>query len=512
MTTAGAGTVERSGTPAADRGSPSLRARVVLLAIVGIVVVEVLRVGAGVSGPELAASWQLLDVSVLQDDPLRGVWYLHTQPPLFNLVVGLLAWSPLPLAGALFVLDVGALLVVAFGLQDLLVRWGVPVVGATIAAAVAVANPALLSTIRIAGYEVLVAALVVALVWTIDRHMTVPTGRRLAAVVGIGLALVLTRALFHPLWLVLVLAVVFMARRPTRRQLTLAATVPVVLIGGLMVKNAALVGTPSLSSWTGFNLQRGVLGPLPADDVRRAIDAGEVTDLATQRPWQPLTAYEPWLDGCQPAHDHPALAAPSKTVRGVEVPNFNAECYVGLYTESQDNATTMIRREPLQYAADRRLALMASFSFLPLGVDDGTSFLGEPLPSPSWLDRAFDVLMLRQHVGLDLSGRNIPLFGDTLPLDIAWTVVVAYLVVVGRAVVAAVRCWRRRRDPDGQEIVWVVAGLTILFVVVGGDLVEFGENGRFRTMLDPLVTGLVAVVVTEVVRRIRVLRGSRAAG
>ena len=92
----------------------------------------------------------------------------------------------------MFVVDVGALLVVALGLQDLLVRWGVPVVGATIAAAVAVANPALLSTIRIAGYEVLVAALVVALVWTIDRHLAAPSGRRLAAVVGIGLALVLT--------------------------------------------------------------------------------------------------------------------------------------------------------------------------------------------------------------------------------------------------------------------------------------------------------------------------------
>jgi hypothetical protein len=280
----------------------------------------------------------------------------------------------------------------------------------------------------------------------------------------------------------------------------------------LMVKNAALVGTPSLSSWTGFNLQRGVLGPLPAVDVQRAIVDGAVTDLATQRPWQPLTAYEPWLDGCQPAHDHPAMRVPTKRVRGVEVPNFNAECYVGLYTESQDNATTMIRREPLQYAADRRLALLASFSFLPLGVDDGTSFLGEPLPSRSWLDRVFDVLMLRQHVVLDLSGRNIPLFGDTLPLDVAWTVVVAYLLVVARAVVAAVRCWRCRRDPDGPEVVWVVAGITILFVVVGGDLVEFGENARFRTMLDPLVTGLVAVVLADAIRRMRVLRGAQAAG
>jgi hypothetical protein len=497
--------------PAAAPAGPSTMSRLVLLAVVAVVVVEVLRIGAGVSGAELAASWQLLDVSILQDDPLRGTWYLHTQPPLFNAVVGVLAWSPLPLAGALFALDVVALLVVAFGVQDLLVRWRVPVVGATVAAGVAVANPALLSTIRIAGYEVLLAALAVALVWTLDRYLAGPTGRRLAAVVGLGLALVLTRALFHPLWLALVLAVVIVARRPPRRHVLLAAAVPVLVIGGLTAKNAALVGSPSLSSWTGFNLQRGVLGPMPAADVQAAIAAGDVTDLATQRPWQPLAAYEPWTDGCVPGGGHPALADASKAVRGTEVPNFNAECFVRLYDESQANAVAMIRREPLQYLADRRLALMASFSFLPLGADGGSSFLGEPLPSRSWLDDVFDVAMLRQRVVLDLSGRNIPLFGDTLPIDVAWTAVVAYLLVVAGAAAAAVRCWRGRPSPDGRDVIWVLTGLTVLFVVVGGDLVEFGENGRFRTMLDPLVVAFVAVAVTGAVRRARVLLAARAA-
>jgi hypothetical protein len=52
--------------------------------------------------------------------------------------------------------------------------------------------------------------------------------------------------------------------------------------------------------------------------------------------------------------------------------------------------------------------------------------------------------------------------------------------------------------------VWSIAGITLVFVVVGGDLVEFGENGRFRTMVDPLVFGLLAVVIADAVRRLRV--------
>jgi hypothetical protein len=31
---------------------------------------------------------------------------------------------------------------------------------------------------------------------------------------------------------------------------------------------------------------------------------------------------------------------------------------------------------------------------------------------------------------------------------------------------------------------------TVVMVVVGGSLLEFGENGRFRSSLDPLLIGL----------------------
>ena len=125
-----------------------------------------------------------------------------------------------------------------------------------------------------------------------------------------------------------------------------------------------------LASWR-LNEQQGLHDPLTAADVQAAIAAGDVTDLATQRPWQPLAAYEPWTDGCVPGDGHPALADASKAVRGTEVPNFNAECFVRLYDESQANAVAMIRREPLQYLADRRLALIREFERpLALSVHD----------------------------------------------------------------------------------------------------------------------------------------------
>lgn len=501
-------------TPAAAAADPSAgqgrwRAidigRAVIVVVAAAVVIELLRVHGGVAGTELASSWQLLDLEILSSDPLRGIWYLHTQPPLHNVVIGLVAWSPMPLAGTMFVLYAGCLLLTAFALQDLLVRWTVPVSVATGVACLAIADPGLLSTIRIASYEVPLAAMLVGLVWVLDRYLEAPSARLLAAIVALGTALVLTRALFHPLWLAVVLAIMLLARRPSRRQVLLAIAVPTVLAGGIALKNWMLVDSASLSSWTGFNLQRGVLGPMPDDTVQAAIADGAVTDLAAMQPWLELTEYAPWLDGCRPAHGHPAVADPTKTVGALEVSNFNHECYVGLYDESQDNALTMIRREPGQYLADRVLALGISHAYVPLGHDTAAmSILGEPLPTTSWMDRLFELLVPRTTVDVDASGWNVPLYGDTVRFELAWPVVAATLLVAARAAVAAVRAWRHRHGPPARrEIVWLVVGVTICFVVVGGDLIELGENARFRSMLDPLLLGFGAIAATSAVRRVR---------
>ena len=64
----------------------------------------------------------------------------------------------------------------------------------------------------------------------------------------------LTRSLYHPIWLVVVVgATLVVARRHLdRRQVAAAIAVPLVLIGGWMLKNQALYGRPTLSSWVGM--------------------------------------------------------------------------------------------------------------------------------------------------------------------------------------------------------------------------------------------------------------------
>ena len=48
---------------------------------------------------------------------------------------------------------------------------------------------------------------------------------------------------------------------------------------------------------------------------------------------------------------------------------------------------------------------------------------------------------------------------------------------------------------------WLGVGFTVLLVIVGGALLEFGENGRFRAMVDPLIVALTLGSLASWARR-----------
>jgi hypothetical protein len=108
-------------------------------------------------------------------------------------------------------------------------------------------------------------------------------------------------------------------------------------------------------------------------------------------------------------------------------------------------------------------------------------------------------------VHVDMSDWNLPLLVpelQTLTVKVSLTLVALSLMLLARAVVAVVRLvrrgWRARHEWPAQEVVWVLIAATVLLVVVGGDLIEFGENGRFRTMLDPLLVALPLAWLAQV--------------
>jgi hypothetical protein len=476
--------------------------------------VSLLVQSVGMSGGELASSWQVLDLHGLENDPFGSLWYLHTQPPVHNLVVALGIWAPAPIVGTLFVLYVVTLIATGLLLHGLLVRWGLGPLAAGVVAALAMANPNLLGTIHIASYEVPVAMLVVGSLWAAQRYLDEPGLRWLLVTSGFLTAGALTRSLLHPIWVLGILVVLIVARPVPRRQVAAALAIPIVLIGGWALKNQVVFGQATLSSWSGFNLQRGVVATMERDDVERAVADGDVSRLALEYPWGTLDDYEDvtenvtedFAEPCRPEHDHAAVADPEKDdLRGVRIANFNHECYLPLYQQASDDAVALVRQYPGRYVTSRGPALLMSYRVSYAGYDE---------PS-TWMDKLYAPLLAKLHTTVPMDDWNLPLLpgGEDLDARVALSLVAATVFLLVRGGLAAVRLarvgWRDRRDWPTGEVLWVLVTFTIAFVVVGGDLVEFGENSRFRTTVDPL---LVALPLASLWKLVRARRTRRAAG
>ena len=86
------------------------------------------------------------------------------------------------------------------------------------------------------------------------------------------------------------------------RTIVLTVAMPLVLVGGWMVKNEAMFDRPTLSSWFGMNLQRAVV-PIATDDQLATWAAnGDISEITAAYPsgFVSYNAYEPYIGECVP--------------------------------------------------------------------------------------------------------------------------------------------------------------------------------------------------------------------
>jgi hypothetical protein len=275
--------------------------------------------------------------------------------------------------------------------------------------------------------------------------------------------------------------------------------VPLVAVGGWMAKNQALFGTPTLSSWFGMNLQRAVIPVLDADDLEAMRAEGKVSEIAMIGPFGRYDLYVDAVDPCVPGHHHPALDEPARVTDDYS-PNFNYECYLPLYEQAGRDARAVMFEHPEVWLEGRLWSLRNTFA-----VSMNPSKSGSPVLR--LLDDVYSVARLDYRGVLSTTGWGTPVYGVLeAPTDFSITTVLLYVALSVLTVRALLpRRWRRRRS--ARDVAIAMAGLFAIFTVVVGAVGELGEQSRFRTAVDPLVTTTVVALawlaITERRRRVQ---------
>ena len=239
--------------------------------------------------------WQYADPKLLREDLLRTVFYLHSQPPLYNLFLGLgLKLFPQNYASAFAACQYLTSLVFALALFELMRRLTVPKTLAFLLTAGFILSPPYLSYEHWLFYDFYTAASLCGT--ALFFCWFVATGRVSTAFATVALAATLALAVagFHYLWVLAVVAALCLLRWEKWRKVVLVSMLPVALVLGVYLKNLIVFGHFSVDTYfVAGNLALISVNRIPLPLRRQLAAQGKISDFAVAPPFEQYTGPRP---------------------------------------------------------------------------------------------------------------------------------------------------------------------------------------------------------------------------
>ncbi|MFO7651537.1 MAG: hypothetical protein R6X13_09400 [bacterium] len=417
---------------------------------------------------------QYLDPVLLRTRLSESLWYLHSQPPGFNLFLGLVLKTfpgrEAAAFAAAYALAAAALCWAVFLLQR---RLGVGRQVAVALTLVLAASPGLALYSNWLFYSLPVAALLALAGLALARFGETGRARDALAFFVSVAAVCLVHGLFHLVFLLAAVVAVLAASRGRRKVVLATAALPVLLVTGVYTKNLVVFGRFTASTWTGMNLW-GTTGAFVPEPVReRLVSEGRLSWAALVDRFESVELYPAEWRG-EPAADVPALTAPR---RASGFPNFNHQDYIDIGEHYLRDALASVRYYPVGFVKGLAKAWFCYFK------SPSDYVLLEPnmdrLAGPN---RVFDLL---------LAGRLPWDFGrlGVVPVRSDRGHHLGFLLLVGLPLVFLYGVSAARRGTDhsaGQRLALCYIVVTVAWVALVGNTLEAGENQRFRFATDPL--------------------------
>ncbi len=440
--------------------------------------------------------WQYLEPSILQDHLLRGLINLHSQPPGFNLFIGLIlkicSNSSLSCFQAIYMI-LGFFLYCSIysilRLAHFSKSWAI------LSAFIFIISPSSILYENWLFYTYPVAVLLVLGALALHYFQNRLNPRYAILFLLLMTSICFIRSAFHLVYLIACIPFVLIPRGVQRRKIASFAFIGVCLITILYLKNLFMFGFFGSSSWTGMNLYKITSRYIEPETITQMVLSKGITETALVPPFNYLEKYpEKFRISSHYNSTVPELTSPQKPSGH---PNFNHEAYISIAKEYQNAATYIIRHYP-------RLYLLSVFDawlrycepswrdiFLLPNVQELTIYIGK-------------LSIIRENIDVDLQAFTRVVFGtnsinNTYPLTGLLFLPIVLLVICIRSIIWIYRLIRYK-NIDGLTFVFMT--MTVMYIAVLGNAVEYGENNRFRVMTDPYIFLLAIITCRDVCNHI----------
>lgn len=433
---------------------------------------------------------QFIDPELLRTRLLESLFYLHTQPPGFNLLAGIvLKLFPDSYAAAFHSLYLAMGLGSALLLARLMQRLGVHRGLAAALATAFIVSPAAVLYENHLTYEYPILFLMCAAAAALAEWIETRALPHLALFQASLLGLMLIRGTYQPVYYLAICAALWLAFAAQRRTILRSAVLPLAVVLALSFKNWMLFGAFNTGSWPGFQAAIMTAYQLSPQERDALEQRGLLTRAASVPPIMPLADYpvRPQAPTGIPVLDH--------AVKSTGAVNANHLAFLEVQKLHLADARAVLREKP---AAVLKALATAWFTYFLPSTD--FPFFDHNRPRIAALDRAVNLVLLGQFRDAKDRKQLRRLYEAG-----AWTELLfstATFLLIGLPLVALGALWRvahaLRRRQAASTRVFLPAFLlfNIVFVTVVSNLASCYENNRYRFSLDAFYLVLAAILLT----------------
>ncbi len=418
---------------------------------------------------------QYLDPELLRNNLLQSLFYLHSQPPLFNLFLGaglkLFPGNPVPFYHYSFMI-LGLLFTVALYL--LMVRLNISKRIAFILTVIFIINPAFILYENFLFYTHPVLVLLLLSAFFLNSYLKYKSSVSLVLFFSVISAAALIQSFFHLFWIMLIVIMLSFLRKKDVKRILIASSVPLLIVASVYLKNYFVFGEFAASSWLGMNFSKITTFQLPGAVRDSLYKAGKTSYLSTLYYFPDInnSKFDIGLDTVSTGIK--ALDEMKKTTGRT---NFNNINYIGIAKTSLKDAITVIKYEPSAYF--RGIEKSVSIFFESAG---NYPLLGWMKKKLRLWPEIFNGIFYGQFGSRKKDGWFTILF---FPLLIIFGIYLTFN--------------KRKFDPETRFTVGYMV-FTVIYVSVIGILLDVGENNRFRYVIDPFMLILFGLLINYLFR------------
>lgn len=435
--------------------------------------------------------FQILDPVHLQTKLWQSIFYLHSQPPGFNFLIGFILNSTPGFEFFVFrtvylLTGLSMVFVFFFMLEKLKIH---RYVSMPLTIFFMISPPVILfENWLFYTYPTVLMLLAsgIFLYLYFEKH-TWPPLALFFLMLG---AIIVMRSLFTMIWFIIILIGVLMHDRKNAKNIMVCALLPLLFIICLYLKNYLVFDQPTLSSWFGMNLIK-MTSTIPQEKIDAHIELGEVPAIARVQPFGSPTAYSESA-AFDTTTGIPVLDAPYKSTG---FPNYNHIGYVSLSQQYLDAALFLIQKYPAHYGLS---VIKAYYAYMRPSCDS-IIFRGNNRERlKGWITFYQNYLLgdvLRNVWQTTYTNR----FGQQRMVHFSF-LYVFIPILYAWSIIVALKPHTARLTKAGAVFFQFVA-FNIIYVTIVGNLIDVSENMRFRFLLVPFTYVLLALLLNKITKK-----------